>query len=181
MRFLALSLYQHHNWQSRKSQVHPSLARGKRMWGQICAGVYIHYKEAEALRLYHLCFSKWWNWRVSACFIINAVLGDWLLKGICQENSVEGDRQISFLWNVCEALLRVMVFCLQTWCPVVPECFNSLGCHFTSLSSSKMEWWYRLALIEHFEICGQKMLPELDTNSKVCLSEARWLTRMVSK
>lgn len=66
----------------------PILCR-KRICGQICTGVYIRYSEAgEALRLQYLHFWKWWNWRVSASFMIDIVLGARLLKGILEKQSV---------------------------------------------------------------------------------------------
>lgn len=76
---------------------------GKRICGQICAGVYIHYSEAgEALRLLYLHFCKWWSWRVSVSFMIDIVLGVWPLKGISGKQSVrrwEDVIPVKHLWS----------------------------------------------------------------------------------
>lgn len=57
VRFLALSLYQNHNWQSRKCKA-CLCSKRKENLGKICADKYIciYYKKVETLRLYLLLF-----------------------------------------------------------------------------------------------------------------------------
>lgn len=78
VRFLVLSLYQHHNWQSRKSQVHLCSKREENVGTDLCWRIYTKRQKLSDFTSY---VSVSGETEVSAFFIIDTVLSDWFSKG----------------------------------------------------------------------------------------------------